>query len=307
MTKGIVGIQNIFGIGGIGQPSMIDIDMYKKASEVAEAYKILATVMYNYSSAKLQLRRSDTGAVIREKSITAADYDSTTIAMDDEYVFLLSQRVHTLECFRISDLSLVWTHGVYNTPGSGNNNLISPFGVSVYGDYVYVADSFNYRIKKISRATGAFVAALTGVGSDSRRPQYVECDGIYVYSYYSYAYTNSEMNILRIPVDMSSYSEGPSKTIYGGGPSLTGIIVNSGTFYFMNVLSSQISKSSAWNNWGTPTSISLNPIGGGINGDILYTTDGIKIYLLNKSTLATISSFAVDSGYNFRNVAVSRT
>lgn len=38
MTKGIVGIQNIFGIGGAGQPTMINIDMYKKANETVASF-----------------------------------------------------------------------------------------------------------------------------------------------------------------------------------------------------------------------------------------------------------------------------
>lgn len=43
MTKGIVGIQNIFGAGGIGQSAMIDLEMYKKASEtVASAIEVVS-------------------------------------------------------------------------------------------------------------------------------------------------------------------------------------------------------------------------------------------------------------------------
>lgn len=66
-----------------------------------------------------------------------------------------------MRCYDKATNTLQWTSGTYGTAGSGNDFYNYPAGIDCYGDYLFVADRGNKRIKKIRKSDGVYVSQIS--------------------------------------------------------------------------------------------------------------------------------------------------
>jgi len=91
------------------------------------------------------------------------------IAIYNNLLYVADSGNHRVQIFDVSNPAsptYVATIGITGESGSDNTHLNGPSGVTVDANYIYVADSFNYRIQIFDRSTRTYVATIgTGLGS----------------------------------------------------------------------------------------------------------------------------------------------
>lgn len=112
-----------------------------------------------------------------------------SIAVDGNDVYIIEKDYHRIKKFDKSNTpwTLVATIGG-TSAGSGNDEFSSPRGITIYGDYIYVADTGNHRIHKRNKSDLNYVeifgVGVAGVGAsdlfNSPYAVYVHNDIIYV-------------------------------------------------------------------------------------------------------------------------------
>ena len=85
---------------------------------------------------------------------------TTGVAVDGNYLYLTTAYTGLHKLFKINIITTPWVidANIGGAAASDNNSFSSPYGVAVYGDYVYVADYTNNRIKKHLKSDLSFVS-----------------------------------------------------------------------------------------------------------------------------------------------------
>lgn len=133
-------------------------------AEVVESVSISVTVESGVTMLVI-----DNAKYIREMNISdfslGANLASATtncngVATDSDNYYFTDYDYHVVRCYDKATNTLKWTSGTFNTYGSADNLYSNPRGIDCYGNYLYVADTGNARIKKIKKSDGSYVSKI---------------------------------------------------------------------------------------------------------------------------------------------------
>lgn len=114
------------------------------------------------------------------------------IAVDDQHIYVTEYSYHRVKKFNKETFAFVAKMPATGTSsGTGNDQFSSPTGIAVDGDYLYIAEYGNHRLKKINKNNLSFVTLIGGTAGSGEDQFYypygvaVDDNQVYVASYYN--------------------------------------------------------------------------------------------------------------------------
>jgi DNA-binding beta-propeller fold protein YncE len=133
-------------------------------------------VVADYANNRVQVLRTSDGAHVR--TITSGAWgngndqldnpSAVCLSADGVLLYIVDYSNHRVQVFCAADGDYVRTIGSSSGQGSGDHAFHCPYGacVSPCGEWLFVSDQFNHRVKVLRAANGAFVRTIgSGEGS----------------------------------------------------------------------------------------------------------------------------------------------